>query len=188
MRRDAAALATSCGLLLLTAACAGEPGGTSRGAAAGGATAAPARAAALAPRPDWSVDLPELMPGIAACLARPGAAGAKPVGVTKAWPIGEALVGVRLLEPGDRRLDCVAASAGDRVFLTEPVRPDSRLQGERDPLFTPAPLTPPRSPCLERAAVTEGWLSYDVCRDPRPIGRAARGPVPPRAGVPPREG
>jgi hypothetical protein len=147
----------ACCLLALTA-CAAEP-------------EVPLRAAgALEPRADWSNDLPQLLPGIRACLA---AGDSRAVGVTKAWPIGSGLTGVRVLQRDGARVDCVAAHAGDHVFLTERVPTASHLPGERDPLFTPAALEPPTSPCLESAAAAEGWLSYDICRDPRPIGRAA---------------
>lgn len=168
--RRAAALGTS-GLVLL-AACAGDP-------------SPPPRAAAsedLEPRPDWSADLPQLMPAVTACLAHVED-GARPVGVTKAWPMGFGLVGVRLLEPDESRVDCVAAVDGARVLLTEHVHPGSRLQGERDPLFTPATREPPKSPCLESSRVDQGWLSYDICRTPRPLGPAAsRPPTRPRSG------
>ena len=158
----------TCGLLLLLAACVGAPG-------------VPQRAAArLEPRPDWSTDLGRLLPAIRACLADQDAGGAAAVGVTKAWPIGERLAGARVLQEDGQRVDCVAAAEGDRVFLTERVHAGSRLQGERDPLYTPGDRPPPRSPCLASAAADNGWLSYDVCRDPRPIGSAAA----PRRAVP----
>lgn len=151
--------------LLLVAACGGGPG------------VAPRSAALAEPRPDWSTGLDRLMPAIQACLAD-RTAGEAAVGVTKAWPIGRQLAGVRVLREDGGRVDCVAAAEGDRVFLTERVREDSRLQGERDPLYTPQGLPPPKSPCLANAAADGGWLSYDVCRDPRPIGSAAA-PRPP---------
>ena len=166
-----AALGTS-GLILL-AACASEPEPPRRVASGG----------ILEPRPDWSMDLVRLMPAIRACLDHPEVAG-PPVGVTKAWPIEVELVGVRLLEPDDSRVDCVATRDGARVLLTERVLAASRLQGERSPLFTPAPGQPPQSPCFERSQVAGGWLSYDVCRDPRPIGPAASGGPPKRRGGP----
>ena len=155
-----AALGT--GGLLLLAACAAEPEPPRRVASS----------TLLEPRPDWSMDLAELLPAIRACLDHPETAG-RPVGVTQAWPVGADLVGVRLLEPDDSRIDCIAGRDGSRVLLTEQVLKRSRLPGERDPLFTPAPGVAPQGPCLERTRIAEGWLSYDVCRDPRPIGRAA---------------
>lgn len=189
-----AALGT-CGLLVL-AACAAEPEPPRRVASS----------PMLEPRPDWSMDLAHFLPAIRACLAYPGtggrqagatpetagrpvgvapAAAARPVGVTKAWPVGAELVGVRLLEPDDSRIDCVAGLDGSKVLLTERVLKASRAPGERDPLFTPAPGVPPQSPCLERSKIAEGWLSYDVCRDPRPIGRAAsRSPSASRSTLP----
>lgn len=172
--RRVAALGT-CGLVLL-AACAGGPEGPQRQAAHG-----------LAPPADWSTGLGELMPAIRACLAD-REAGAGAVGVTKAWPIGQQLAGVRLLQEDGDRVDCVAAAGGDEVFLTERVHEASHLQGERDPLFTPAAHTPPNSPCLQSSAAAEGWLSYDVCRNPRPIGSAAMRRAPARTPAPAREG
>ncbi len=163
-------------VLLATAACAPEP--------------EPPRAVASGevpqPRADWSTGLPALLPGIRACL-RDGAAGGA-VGVTKAWPIGWDLVGVRLLRGSGERVDCVAADDGGRVFLTERVPSASVLPGERDPLFTPAARRgPPPDRCLESAEIPDGWLSYDACRDgaARPPGPAARRePTPPPAPPP----
>ena len=168
--RRLAALST-CAILLL-AACTVEPHGTSGGTSA------------LEPRPDWSTALPQLLPGIRACLLD---GGEDAVGVTKAWPIGLKLTGVRVLEEDGGRVDCVAAVGGDRVFLTERVPAASRLPGERDPLYTPAARRPPASPCLESTAAAEGWISYDVCRDPRPIGQAADRAPPPRMPALPQE-
>lgn len=138
------------------------------------------------PRADWSTGLPRLLPGIRACLADNGGGA---VGVTKAWPMGLRLVGVRVLRGAGERVDCVAAEDGDRVFLTERVPSASRLPGENDPLFTPSSREPPGRGCQEIAAITDGWLSYDVCRDPRPVGSAARRqPSSPASPGLPREG
>jgi hypothetical protein len=175
--RRVGALGT-CGLVLL-ASCTGgaDPSGRAR--------------QALPVRPDWSTGLPRLLPGIRACLAETSGTGA---GVTKAWPIGLGLTGVRLLESSGERLDCVAVADGDRVLLTEPVRATSRLPGERDPLYTPPSSSPPESACLRTATATSGdgepvgWLSYDICRDPRPIGAAAGIKEPARQPAMPQEG
>lgn len=136
---------------------------------------APMRRPAPEPRTDWSLALPHLLPAIRTCLA--GAEDA--VGVTKAWPIGHhRLAGVRILRPDGTRLDCIAADDGRKIILTERVRPTSSLPGERDPLFTPQEREPPRSPCLKTAAALDGtgraagWVSYDICRDPRPVARS----------------
>ena len=129
---------------------------------------------ALEPRVDWSAALPRLLPGIRACLAE---GGSGTVGVTKAWPIGRDLTGVRLLEENGQRLDCVAVANGARVLLTERVREASKLPGEHDPLFTPADRDLPQSPCLASETAADaggalvGWLSYDTCRDPRPFAQ-----------------
>jgi hypothetical protein len=175
MRRLAAL--SACGLALLATACAGEPPSPPRAVGS----------AELEPRSDWSTALPGLLPGIRACLADPGAGG-RAVGVTKAWPIGQQLTGVRVLREGGGCIDCVAAEGGERVFLTEPVLAASRLAGEQDPLFTPRSKARPTSPCLESSSAAEGWLSYDVCRDPRPIGPAANHRSPSRAPAPAQDG
>lgn len=145
---------------LLLAACATEPGRESR---------------ALQPRADWSADLSGLLPGIKACL---DSVEDQTVAITKAWPIGSDLTGARMLKADGNRVDCVAVANGAGVILTEPVLPASRLAGERDPLFTPvAEASPPSNPCFSTNAVRDddgtqlGWVSYDVCRDPRPITR-----------------
>ena len=136
------------------------------------------------PRPDWATELPELLPAIRACL---DASGQPAVGVTKAWPIAESLAGVRILAPGGERLDCVAETEGGDILLTEKVWTVSQLPGEREPLFTPHSQAEPASnPCLSvsvaRDAVGEdvGWLSYDVCRQPRPTGPSAEVDMPRR--------
>jgi hypothetical protein len=149
------------GLLLLLGACA--------------STTAPARRPTPEPRADWSLALQRLLPAIRTCLA--GTEDA--VGVTKAWPIGHHhLAGVRVLRPDGTRLDCIAADDGRKIILTERVRPTSSLPGERDPLFTPQGREPPRSPCLKTATAPDGtgraagWVSYDICRSPRPVARS----------------
>ena len=58
------------------------------------------------------------------------------VAVTKAWPIASGLTGVRVQKANGDRVDCIATENGRGVLLTEPVRTASRLEGERDPLFT----------------------------------------------------
>lgn len=138
------------------------------------------------PRPDWATELPELLPAIRACL---GASGKPAVGVTKAWTIAESLAGVRVLAPGGERLDCVTESAGGDVLLTEKVWTVSQLPGEREPLFTPRSQSqPPSSACLSVSVARDavggdvGWLSYDVCRQPRPTGPSAE-VQPPRRPV-----
>jgi hypothetical protein len=144
----------------------------------------------LEPRADWSRDLARLLPGIRVCLAD---ADGEAVGVTHAWPIGNGLTGVRLLRRDGARVDCIAGADGARVILTEPVRPASKRTGERDPLFTPVALDPPYSPCIESTKAVDaagsavGWLSYDVCRDPRPFENATR-PQPSRPPASPQEG
>ena len=158
------------------------------GCAAPGEQAEPMRAAARSapdPRPDWAIELPELLPAIQACL---GAAGQPAVGVTKAWPMAESLAGVRLLAPGGERFDCVAEVQGGDVLLTEKVWTVSQLPGEREPLFTPvSQAQPASSPCIAVSVARDsggddvGWLSYDVCRQPRPTGPSARNDAPPRA-------
>ena len=147
------------------------------------ACAAPERAPAPAartvaePRPDWSTELPDLLPAIQACL---DAAEQPPLGVTKAWPIAEDLAGVRLLTPGGERVDCVAEAEGGDVILTERVWTVSQLPGEREPLYTPRSQgQPSSSACLAVAPARDaggddvGWLTYDVCRQPRPSGPSA---------------
>jgi len=155
--------------------------------------AAPPRAtpgSALEPRPDWSMELPALLPGIKTCLAE---SGQPAVGVTKAWPIGDNLAGVRLLKPGGERLDCVAELNGDDVLLTERVWTVSQLPGEHEPLFTPGPTKAPANSACTTVSVARdatgsdvGWLSYDTCSQPRPTGPSAQVDAPRRTA--PRDG
>jgi hypothetical protein len=150
------------------------------GCAASDGPPRPTRTAAapvLEPRLDWATELPQLLPAIQACL---DASGRPAVGVTKAWPIAQSLAGVRILAPGGERLDCVAQAGGGDVLLTEKVWTVSQLPGEREPLFTPeSQAEPASSPCLSVSVARDargqdvGWLSYDVCRTPRPAGPSA---------------
>jgi hypothetical protein len=161
-------------------------------AACAGGTEAPPRVSAppvLPPRGDWSAELPRFLPAIRACLAD---AGGQALGVTKAWQIGQGLTGVRVLVQDEGRQDCVAVADGTRVLLTEKVHPNSRLPGERDPIYTPVAMNPPRGACFEVSAARDdgdevGWLSYDVCRDPRPV-RTSAGIREPARPAPPQEG
>ncbi len=155
------------GLVALAGCAAPEPPPSPRSAAR----------ATTEPRPDWSTELPGLLPAIEACL---GAVEQPPVGVTKAWPIAENLAGVRLLAPGGERVDCVAEAEGGDILLTERVWTVSQLPGEREPLYTPrSQVQPTGSACLAVAVARDaggddvGWLSYDVCRTPRPAGPSA---------------
>jgi hypothetical protein len=115
--------------------------------------------------PGWSVDLPELMAAIDACLAHDrGHARA----VTRAWPMAEHLAGVRLLKEDGSRLDCVAAESGAKVVLLQPVRASSHGDDEAAPLFTPADRQPPAGRCVATTPAMVGsrrvgWLSYPAC-------------------------
>ena len=121
--------------------------------------------------PDWAADLSALLPAIEACLQDSAVSA---IGVTKAWPIAEDLTGVRLLTPGGERIDCVAVADGSGIVLTEKVWSVSQLGGERSPLFTPAAVhRPSASQCVsvsearDGAGQVVGWLSDDICRQPR---------------------
>ena len=138
------------------------------------------RAASLPPHPpppDWAADLSELLPAIEACLQD---SDIPSVGVTKAWPMAGDLTGVRLLASSGERVDCVAVADGSGIVLTEKVWTVSQLSGERSPLFTPASSERPSvSQCLavsvarDGAGQVVGWLSFDVCRQPRAAGPSA---------------
>lgn len=145
-----------------------------------------ASAVAFDERPDWSTALPELLPGIRACLTDAGAAAA---GVTKAWPITTGLTGVRVLKADGARYDCIATNDGRAVILTEPVRSLSHLEGESDPLYTPSAAPPSHAACVEtnpvEAAGNGGWLSYDDCSQPRAVKPSAE-VDPPRQASPRR--
>ncbi len=147
-----------------------------------------ASAVAFEARPDWSIALPELLPGIRACLADGGAAA---TGVTKAWPITSGLTGVRVLKTDGTRYDCIAIDDGRGVILVEAVRPLSHLEGESDPLYTPSAVEPTHASCVETDPVegngNAGWLSYDDCNQSRAIKPSAEVDTPrqpsPRRGA-----
>lgn len=164
------------GALVLVAACSSDV-----------AESRHASTVAFEEKPDWSAALPELLPGIRACLADSGATGA---GVTKAWPITAGLTGVRVLRTDGTRYDCIATDDGRGVVLTEPVRASSHLEGESAPLYTPSPDEPAHAACIETNPVEEdgeaGWLSYDDCSQPRAVKPSAE--VEPPRQTSPRRG
>ena len=141
------------------------------------AESTPARTANGSALP-WSDSLPMLLPAIRTCLAQTEGATA----ATKAWPIGARLAGVRVLTSQGERTDCIVAREGAPVLLIEPVRASSALEGEQHPVFTPQRGRPPRGACYEtvqafdQAGTAVGWLSYEVCRHPRPLQRGAMAP------------
>lgn len=134
--------------------------GCARAATGGGTEPTSARARG------WAVELSALLPAIDACLAR---ASAKPARVTIAYINEENQAAVRLVESDLGRSECLASRDGATIISFEPLADRDVFRGERDPLFTRAPASPPSSACLSSEEVkgsggaTLGWLSRKSC-------------------------
>jgi uncharacterized membrane protein len=116
---------------------------------------------------DWARLLGELLPAIDVCLGRVDDSGAV---VTKAWPVSDEMIGVRIVDRDGRRWDCFAPSTAHTVARLEPVDKDApSLPGEGSPLFTRAGGRPPKGECLRTEVISDetgrrvGWLSYKIC-------------------------
>ena len=114
----------------------------------------------------WATDLSQLLPAIDACLAR---IQAKPGRVTIAYVNDEGQAAVRLLEADGGRSECLVSPDGATVAGVEPLADRDVFRGERDPLFTRAPASPPPASCYSNEEVkgssgaTVGWLSRKTC-------------------------
>jgi uncharacterized membrane protein len=117
-------------------------------------------------RRGWAADLSQLLPAIDACIAR---AQARPARVTIAYVNEENQAGVRILESDGGRSECLVSLDGASVASFEPLADRDVLSGERDPLFTRAPASPPGGACMTSEEVkgssgaTLGWLSRKSC-------------------------
>lgn len=112
--------------------------GCARRAEGGGAT------------PAWSALIPELLPAIDLCLAR---LQAPPGRVTIAYVFDQSRTHVRMLDADGGRYECRVAVDAAEIVDFEPISDRDVLQGEREPMFTRAPLAPPEGRCLESAPV-----------------------------------
>ncbi len=114
----------------------------------------------------WATDLSQLLPAIDACLAR---VQARPGRVTIAYVNDEGQAAVRLLEADGGRSECLVSPDGATVAGVEPLADRDVFRGERDPLFTRAPASPPPASCYSNEEVkgssgaTMGWLSRKTC-------------------------
>jgi len=114
----------------------------------------------------WEVNLPQLLPAIDACLAR---VQARPGRVTISYVNDEGQTAVRLLEADGGRSECLVAPDGATVASVDPLADRDVFPGERDPLFTRAPSSPPPASCYSNEEVkgssgaTLGWLSRKTC-------------------------
>lgn len=128
--------------------------GCARRAEGGGAT------------PTWSALLPELIPAIDICLAR---LQSQPGRVSIAYVFDQAQTNVRMIDADGGRYECGVAVETSEIAYFEPIPDRDVLQGERDPLFTRAPLAPPEGQCFENAPVLSadgaqlGTVTRRVC-------------------------
>jgi len=127
------------------------------------ATIAPS--ASAQPRdPDWSRQLPDLLPAIEACRAQaaPGSV------VLSAWPMNHGLGGSRWRSPSGEARDCLADLTGARVDSWWPARDDGK--GDGDPIFVPTGRwgvtnrACVRVEPVERAGEIVGFLYSGTCR------------------------
>lgn len=158
MRAVAAALA------LVVAA--GGAAATSEGGALDLATA-PAAKAAGKPASDWSRYVDDLAVAIRYCVID---AGVQVSEVSIAWPMNHGLAGVRLVDVGGARYDCIAEIASGRIDRVDPVPGRDRLPHEGEPTFWPAREAWPSLACGRAETVRLpggalfGWLHYtDGC-------------------------
>jgi uncharacterized membrane protein len=110
----------------------------------------------------WASNLPELMPAITSCLGR---VKAGPAQITIAYQDTEGEISVRLLESDGGRYECITRKAGAEIRYFDVIGDQDTLDGERDPLFTPAPGLPRTGPCFvtEPAPDGLGSLTRRVC-------------------------
>lgn len=114
----------------------------------------------------WAIDLSQLLPAIDACIAR---AQAKPARVTIAYVNEEGQAAVRLVESDGGRSECLSTLDGATIASFEPLADRDVFRGERDPMFTRAPASPPSGACTTSEEVkgsggaTLGWLSRKSC-------------------------
>lgn len=111
----------------------------------------------------WSGNLLELMPAITTCMGRVKEAPAR---VTIAYENAdgekdsEREISVRLLQEDGGRYECITRKAGSEIRYFEVIGDQDVLNGERDPLFTPAPNVPPKGPCLSTEPAPNGLGSF----------------------------
>lgn len=125
------------------------------------ALTAPVADPAGKPADDWARLLPDLLPGVQRCIVDGGVAVAE---VASAWPMNRGFMGVRLVDPGGGRHDCVVELGSGRIEQVVPATVD--LPGAGRPVFLPARERPPLVDTgrLERvllpSGTVAGWLHY----------------------------
>lgn len=161
MKAVAAALA----LVVAVGGCAGPP--LEGDDAPLNLAAAPAAEAAGKPASDWSRYVDDLAVAMRYCVID----GGVPVEhVSVAWPMNHGLAGVRLVDVGGARHDCIADLATGRIDRVDPVPEEDRLPNEGEPTFWPAREAWPSLACGRAETVRLpggallGWLHYtDGC-------------------------
>lgn len=114
-------------------------------------------------RPTWATVLPELVPGIDACLTR-----ARSARVTYASEIDEGRISVRLRGGDGSRVECVVGSGG-AIEVFEPLTDSDRRPGEGDPEFQRGGQQPAARTCrsseeaIGRDGQPIGWLVRRTC-------------------------
>lgn len=116
---------------------------------------------------DWSRALPELGPAVLRCAFD---GGVVTEGVSKAWPMNRGKAGVRLVDSGGDRFDCLVDLGSGDIESVKPVPASDRLPGEDQPRWLPPGESRPVLHCgrvdrieAEGGMVT-GWLHYtDGC-------------------------
>ena len=124
---------------------------------------APAADAATKPAEDWSRLLPELLTAVQRCALD---AGVATDAVTKAWPMNEGKIGVRLADAGQARFDCIVDDGQGAIEAVNPVDPADPRPGEGEPVWLPPSDHPPVLHCgrVERVSGADaqpaGYLHY----------------------------
>ncbi len=110
----------------------------------------------------WSTNLAELMPAIATCMTR---VKEPPARVTIAYQDADGEISVRLLQDDGGRYECITRKAGSEIRYFDVIGDSDILNGEREPMFTPAPGAAPQGPCFatEPAPDALGSLTRRIC-------------------------
>lgn len=115
------------------------------------------------PADDWSRALPDLGRAVLRCAFD---GGVVTEGVSKAWPMNRGKAGVRLVDSGGDRFDCLVDLGSGDIETVKPVAAGDRLPGEDQPRWLPPGESRPVLTCgrVERVeadgGLVTGWLHY----------------------------
>lgn len=112
----------------------------------------------------WAENIHQYLSAIDLCLTR---VSAKPGHVTIGYVDEDGQTVVRLLESDGGRAECTLSADGTRIAALEPLSDRSVFDGERDPLFTRAPSSPPPGYASEEVVDIDGAVIGYLSRKTR---------------------